>query len=146
MVAFVMNDNEIEMTIKCEYVMIGSDCGFVNGCGHPRGAGAFPRIIKQYVNEKKSISIIDALRKMTILPADRLKLATKGEVKEGFDADLVVLNPDTIKDNSTYLAPTTKPSGIDYVIIGGKIAAEHGNIVNNHLGTYIPYDNLRVLG
>lgn len=141
-VAFVMNEEEIEMAYKDPYVMVGSDCGYVNGCGHPRGAGSFPRVLKRFVNEKKTISLMDALRKMTILPADRLKLKSKGEIKEGFDADIVIFDPLRIKDKATFENPTLSPEGIDYVIINGQIAVCQNKIINDNLGQYIPYENI----
>ena len=85
--------------------MVGSDCGFVEQAGHPRGAGTFPRILGYYVRERKVMSLMDALKKMTLLPAQRVHLTHKGEVKEGYDADLVIFDENTIIDRATFEEP-----------------------------------------
>ena len=121
--------------------MVGSDCGFVNRHGHPRGAGAFPKVIREYVREKKILTLMDALKKMTVLTADRVNLDEKGEIKEGRDADIVIFDENTIADGATFENPTMKPVGIDYVIVGGKIAADHGVIKDDSCGRYIRYKN-----
>lgn len=140
-IAFVMNEEEIESAFKEPYVMVGSDGGFTEGCGHPRGAGAFPRVISRYVREKNVLTLIEALKKMTVLPAQRVNLKSKGQVKEGFDADLTVFDPKIICDRANFESPTLAPAGIDYVLSGGKIAVKNGEIVNGTMGKYIPYDN-----
>ncbi len=140
-VAFVMNEPEIDMAYQKPYVMVGSDCGFHNETGHPRGAGTFPRVIGYYVRERKAMTLIEALKKMTVIPANRVNLKTKGEVKEGWDADLVIFDENTIIDRATFENPTLPPEGISYVIIGGQVAVKDNEIVNGKLGRYIPYKN-----
>lgn len=139
--AFVMNEEEILQAYAKPYVMVGSDCGFVEGCGHPRGAGAFPRVLSRYVREKKAMSLMEALRKMTVLPADRVNLQAKGDIKEGKDADIVIFDKDKIRDRSDFDCPTEPPEGIKYVLVAGQAAVEHNRIVNDTLGRYIPYQN-----
>ena len=138
-VAFVMNEEEIDMAYKQPYVMVGSDCGFVNQAGHPRGAGTFPRILGYYVRERKVMSLMEALKKMTLLPVQRVNLTHKGEVKEGYDADLVIFDENTIIDRATFEEPTLPPEGISYVLLNGEIAVRNNEIVNGRLGSYIPY-------
>lgn len=140
-VAFVMNEDEIELAYKQPYVLIGSDCGYINDSGHPRGSGTYPKILGYYVRERKVMTLIDALKKMTMLPAKRVNLAAKGEVKENFDADLVIFDKDVIADQATFENPTLPPKGISYVIINGEIAVEDNKIVNDKLGRYIPYQS-----
>ena len=140
-IAYMLNDDEIKKAFEDPYVMIGSDCGFVNGTGHPRGAGTFPRVLGRYAREEKVITVLEALRKMTIMPADRVHLNNKGDMKEGYDADIVIFNESIIIDRAEYQNPTLPPSGINYVIIDGKIAVRNGSIINNRLGRYIPYQN-----
>ena len=140
-VAFVMNQEEIDLAYKEPFVMAGSDCGFHRGCGHPRGAGTYPRILGRYVRERRVLSLLDALRKMTAQPARRLKLESKGQVKEGFDADLVIFDPDIILDRADFLMPTEAPQGISWVILNGRVAVEGTRVVNGSLGRYIPYRN-----
>lgn len=136
-VAFVMNEEEVIEAYKRPYVMAGSDSIFVQGGGHPRGAGTFPRILGYYVREKGAMTLMEALEKMTILPAKRMGLDTKGEIREGFDADLVIFDEKTIIDKADFENPAEPPEGIDYVIIGGQMAVEGQTIVNDRLGTYI---------
>ena len=136
--AFVMNEPEVEMAYQAPYMMVGSDCGFVDGTGHPRGAGTFPRVLGRMVREKNVLSLMDALRKMTVLPADRLNLRTKGEIREGFDADMVIFDPDAIIDRATYEQPTLPPNGIDYVLVSGQVAVRGQQMVNGTLGRFIP--------
>ena len=138
-VAFVMNEEEIDMAYTQPYVMVGSDCGFIEQAGHPRGAGTFPRILGRYVRERKVMSLMDALKKMTLLPAQRVNLTHKGEVKEGYDADLVIFDENTIIDRATFEEPTLPPEGISYVLLNGEVAVRNNEIVNGRLGTYIPY-------
>ena len=90
-VAFVMNEDEIAAAVANKYGMIGSDAIISNGGGHPRAAGTFPRVLGKYVREEGRLSLIDGLRKMTLTPADRLNLKSKGRIKEGCDADLTIL-------------------------------------------------------
>ena len=138
-VAFVMNEPEIDLAYKQPYVMVGSDCGFHNKTGHPRGAGTFPRVLGYYVRDRKAITLMEALKKMTVQPAQRMNLDTKGKVKEGFDADLVIFDENTIRDGATFEEPTLPPVGIDYVLLNGQIAVKNNEILNDRLGRYIPY-------
>ena len=136
-VAFVMNEDEVVEALKSPYVFVASDGLYRKGQGHPRGAGTFPRILGKYVREDRSLTLIDALNKMTKLPAERLKLKNKGQIKEGMDGDIVIFNPDTIIDCATFVEPTLPPKGIEYVIVGGEIAVKGNKIINNRLGKSI---------
>lgn len=136
-VAFVMNEEEVIEAYRKPYVMAGSDSIFVNGGGHPRGAGTFPRILGRYVRQQGALTLMEALEKMTILPAKRMGLASKGEIKEGLDADLVIFDENTIIDKADFENPAEPPDGIDFVLINGQIAVKGQKIVNGRLGTYI---------
>src|SRR5699024_7503792 len=94
-------------------------------------------VIGRYVREKNKLELLDQLRKMTKLPAERLKLQDKGEIKIGKDADLVIFNYDTIIDNATFDHPIESPEGMDHVIIDGTLAMDKGKVVNNRLGKSI---------
>lgn len=137
---FAMNQEEVDKAILTPCVMIGSDCGFVNRHGHPRGAGAFPKVIREYVREKKMMSLSEALKKMTLLPADRMGLESKGEIREGCDADIVIFDENLISDSATFEEPTLVPEGISYVIVNGCIAAENGKIASYTSGKYLKYN------
>lgn len=142
-VAFVMNEEEVIEALKAPFVMVASDGVYRRGQGHPRGAGTFPRVIGKYVRELKELSLIDALQKMTMIPAKRLGLTSKGEVKEGYDADLVIFDLDVIIDTADFKNPISKPKGISHVIIDGKIAVEDNEIKKERIGRVIRRDELR---
>ncbi|WP_324824241.1 amidohydrolase family protein [Sinanaerobacter sp. ZZT-01] len=136
-VAFVMNEEEISEAISNPYGMIASDGIINNGNGHPRAAGTFPRVLGRYVRETKCISMINALRKMTFEPAKRLGLNQKGQIQEGFDADLTIFDPKIIMDGATFEDITVAPIGINFVLLNGSIALKDGKLINDRLGQFI---------
>ena len=137
-VAFAMNEPEIKAAIVHEYGMIASDALLRGGKGHPRAAGTFPRVLGKYVREEEALSLYTALKKMTLRPADRLGLETKGRIEIGCDADLTVFDPETIIDCATF-SELEKPEGICHVFIGGEEALVDGEIVNDRLGSYLSW-------
>ncbi len=139
-VAFVMNEEEIAAAISNKNGMVASD-GIINhGNGHPRAAGTFPRVLGKYVREDKVLPLIDALRKMTLEPAKRLLLEDiKGVIKVGADGDLTIFDPETILDGATFAELDVAPTGIDYVIVNGKIAVDHNEIQSETCGKFISY-------
>lgn len=136
-VAFVMNEEEISAAICNSNGMIASDGIINNGNGHPRAAGTFPRVLGKYVREMGCISMIDALRKITFEPAKRLGLIEKGQIREGFDADITIFDPKTIKDGATFEELNIEPSGVEFVILNGNIALDQGKVINDRLGHFI---------
>lgn len=137
-VAFVMNEEEIRAAIVNPNGMVASDAILNNGSGHPRAAGTFPRVLGKYVREEKALPLLDALRKMTLEPAERLELEQKGRIRVGCDADITIFDPQTIIDKADF-TKLCKPEGIDYVLIGGRIALKDGERVNDRLGRFISY-------
>lgn len=138
-VAFVMNEEEIAAAIANARGMVASDAIINNGNGHPRAAGTFPRVLGKYVREDKVLPLVDAIRKMTLEPAERLDLAKKGRIELGCDADLTIFNPETIIDGATFSDLHIQPEGIDYVLIDGKLALKDKITINHRLGRYISY-------
>ncbi|QZY54502.1 amidohydrolase family protein [Crassaminicella profunda] len=136
-VAFVMEEKEVIQALKEPFVMVASDGIYVNGQGHPRGAGTFPRVLGYFVREKNTMELIDALEKMTKIPAQRLKLFQKGEIKEGMDADITIFDDQIIIDQASFEEPTLKAQGLDYVLVNGKIAMEKGSVINYRSGKII---------
>lgn len=132
-VGYFMRQDEVDMALKAPYVMLGSDGILVDGQGHPRAAGAFPRFIRQYAAEGK-MSLSEVIAKATTMAAQRLKLNHKGNLKQGSDADIVVFDLRRIEDCATYTQPTLPPNGIDWVLIGGEIAVKNGELVRDNLG------------
>ncbi|MCD6436018.1 MAG: amidohydrolase family protein [Clostridiales bacterium] len=141
--AAVMNEEESVLAFCDKNVIIASDGLYNLGKGHPRGSGTFPKVLGQYVREEKHITLLEALYKMTLMPAKRLRLDYKGDIQIGYDADLVIFNKDEIIDKSRFDAPTAKPEGIYYVIINGKIAKTKNIIMNNRAGRIIRRQELK---
>ena len=116
--------------------MVGSD-GIFGGKPHPRLYGTYPRVLGHFVREKQALTLEQAVRKMTGAPAQLLRLKNRGFIKEGFAADIVIFDPDTIKDNATYEDPLQEPSGIHYVLVNGEITVEDGKFLGVTAGTVI---------
>jgi N-acyl-D-amino-acid deacylase len=113
----------IEPDIKAFYqqpwVMVASDGGI--GSAHPRGAGTFPRVLGVYVREKHWLTLPEAVRKMTSLPAQRIGWKDRGVVREGAIADLTLFNPKTVLDRATFAKPSEFPTGIEKVFVNGQL-------------------------
>ena len=133
-----MQEDDIRKAIVNPNGMVASDGIMASGSGHPRIAGTFPRVLGKYVREENALPLVDALRKITLEPADRMNLGSKGRILEGCDADLTIFNPDTIIDKADF-SHLEAPEGIERVYIGGELAIESGKIVNDRLGRFIPY-------
>jgi N-acyl-D-amino-acid deacylase len=99
------------------WVMVASDGGI--GARHPRGAGTFPKVLGRYVREEGWLTLEEAIRKMTSLPATRLRLADRGVIREGMKADLVLFDPERIRDRSTFQEPQLLPEGVERVLVNG---------------------------
>jgi N-acyl-D-aspartate/D-glutamate deacylase len=109
-------------------VMIASDGILDAGKGHPRAAGSFSRVLGRYVREQHALTLMDALRKMTVMPADRIGKMNKGRIAPGADADLTVFNPDRVIDHATFDKPAVASEGIEYVLVGGTVVVRQGKI------------------
>jgi N-acyl-D-aspartate/D-glutamate deacylase len=134
-IAHAMPEADIVMALRHPLVMVGSDGIIQDGRGHPRGAGTFARVLGRYVREQRQVSLIEALRKMTIMPARRLErsapaMALKGRIKEGADADLTVFDLATISDRATFQAPATFSEGVKYVLVNGTVVVDAGKVVD----------------
>ena len=129
-ILFMMDEADIIRIMRNPWTMIGSDGipGFGVKKVHPRMSGTFPRILGRYVREQGILTIEEAIRKMTSLPAQTFGVQGKGLLKEGFDADVVIFDPATILDQATYEEPNQGPVGIRYVLVNGEIAAENGKV------------------
>lgn len=134
-IIYMMKDENVERAIAHPGVIIASDgVPFIDGTGHPRGAGTFARVLGHYSRDRKLLPLMDALAKMTILPARRLEghvpaMKAKGRIAVGADADITVFNPATVLDRATFEAPTTPSAGIPHVIVNGTFVVRDGELV-----------------
>jgi N-acyl-D-aspartate/D-glutamate deacylase len=120
----------VDKVIPHPLVMIASD----GAEGHPRNAGTFSRVLAQYVREKGTVTLMDAIRKMSLMPAEMLERSTpaarqKGRLREGADADVVVFDAATISDRSTFAKPMEPSVGVRYLVVGGTVVVDEGKIV-----------------
>ena len=132
-VCHVMNHDDIDNAFRHPNVMLASDGLMNDGQGHPRAAGAFPRLYAEFVRPGK-LDLYKAVEMMTAAPAAKLGLESKGRLNVGADADVVIFDLETIQDGATFSEPALAPKGIDYVLIGGEIAARDCQVVENRLG------------
>jgi N-acyl-D-amino-acid deacylase len=137
-----MDDEDIQRIMRSPFTMIGTDGipGFGVSKVHPRLTGTFPRVLGKYVRDKGVLSLEEAIRKMTSLPAQTFRVKRKGLLMEGFDADIVIFDPETIIDKSTYEDPQQKPEGISYVLVNGEIAVENGEITGATSGKVLRHN------
>ena len=120
------NPQTLPAFVSHPYGMIGSDSELLGDYPSPRAYGCFPIVLAEFVRDKKYLRLPEAIRKMTSFPAQRLGLPDRGLLRDGFKADIVVFNPDTVKARATKEAPKQYPAGIEYVIINGKVVIERG--------------------
>jgi len=132
-VCYVMQEPDIRLAFRHPAVMLGSDGITDNGRGHPRCAGTFPRFLAEFV-KKGDLSLFDAVKKMTALPASRLNLPNKGHLGVGADGDVTIFDYETVTDRATFADPALPPEGICYVLIGGEVALKDGRILKDNCG------------
>jgi cytosine/adenosine deaminase-related metal-dependent hydrolase len=129
---FANTQEVVDKLIPHPLVMIASD----GAEGHPRNAGTYSRVLAQYVRQKGTLTLMDALRKMTLMPAEVLERSTaaarlKGRLQEGADADIVVFDAGTISDRSTFQKPMEPSVGVCYLVVGGIVVVDDGKIAAN---------------
>ena len=129
MVYHLMGEEDVERILRHPFVALASDSGLVApgiGLPHPRGYGNAPRVLGRYVRERHVLSLAEAVRKMTSLPAGHFRLERRGALKEGYAADVVVLDPRTVQDQATFEAPHQYPAGIPHVVVNGVVVVRDG--------------------
>ncbi len=136
-----MRDEDMIQIAKNPYCVIGTDgCSpSWKGHGHPRASAAFPQAIQYFVKEKKVFTLEEMIHKMTGLTAQRLLVSNKGLIRDGYDADLLILDLDNLKINSTYTDPHRKTEGIDTVIVNGEIVYRDLEFTGNYSGRVIRF-------
>lgn len=127
---FVNTESMVDSVIVHPLVMIASD----GDRGHPRNAGTYARILAHYVRDERTLTLIDAIRKMSLMPAQWLERSTgdarrKGRLQEGADADVVVFDANSVADRATYTTPNAASTGMRYVIVGGVLLIDQGKLL-----------------
>lgn len=129
MVFHGMSESDVKRIMQYPFNMFASDASiriFGAGVPHPRGYGTNARVLGKYVREEKVISLEEAIRRMTSLPAQKFQLKDRGLLREGMAADVVVFDPATVKDLSTYDQPHQFSTGFSHVLVNGKLTLENG--------------------
>ena len=130
---FLMSEENVKKQIKLPWVSFCSDAGslapegvFLKSSTHPRAYGNFARLLGKYVRREKVITLAEAVRRLTSLPADNLKLDRRGKLQKGYYADIVIFDPDTISDHATYERPHQYATGMIHVFVNGRQALKDG--------------------
>ena len=133
-VYFLMSEENLKKQIALPYMSFGSDAAsqapegvFLNSNAHPRAYGNFSRLLGKYVRDEQIISIEEAVRKLTSLPASNLKIKKRGSLIKGYFADLAIFNPETIQDHATFTDPHQLSNGMIHVLVNGKQVLENGD-------------------
>ena len=137
MIYHSMSEDDVQQILREPFTMVGSDSGVRQNdesVPHPRGYGNNARVLARYVRELKLISLEDAIRKMTSLPAQTFGFRDRGLVREGFAADLVIFDENTVSDRATFVAPHQFPSGIEYVLVNGALVFSGGSMTGLRSG------------
>jgi N-acyl-D-amino-acid deacylase len=147
MVIFAMGEEDVRRIMRHPLQMVGTDSGASGTTGfmrrgkpHPRGYGSYPKILGRYVRDNGILTLEEAIRKMTSFPAQRFGLFTRGLLKLGMQADLVVFNPETVIDTATYQDPHQLPRGIEHVIVNGELAVHDSKPLGTLFGRTLRKD------
>jgi N-acyl-D-amino-acid deacylase len=143
-----IDDRYFQMVIRHPITMFGSD-GYAlatygslgEGVPHPRSYGSFPRVLGRFVRQRRLFTWKEAIRKMTYLPAKFLGIKDRGIIKEGMYADIVIFNPETVIDNSTFSKPHQYPTGINYVITNGTVVIQESKHTGKLPGRVLRHNN-----
>lgn len=133
-IIYLMCDEDVELAMQQPWNAVGSDGSAVTlrigGTGHPRSFGTWPRVLGVYVREKGVLTLEDAVRKMTWLPAQQIGITDRGKIAVGMAADITIFDPETVIDKATYIVPHQFPEGIPYVIVNGVVVIYDGEHTN----------------
>lgn len=134
---FGMSEDDVALALEQPWVSIDNDSQGTSPEGvlgrehpHPRAYGTFPRILRKYVREEHKLRLEEAIRKFSALPAQRLRLADRGVLKQGMWADVVVFDPNTIRDRATFEQPNQLSQGMEYVLVNGVPVIDGGRVTN----------------
>ena len=129
-ITFTMREEDIDQAMAAPDVIVASDGWIDNGKGHPRAAGTYARVLSHYVRERKVLTLNDAIRKMSLLPAQRLEkfvpdMRRRGRINIGSFADIAVFDPARVQDKATYQNPAQYSEGITHVLVNGTLVVEN---------------------
>jgi dihydroorotase len=132
-IVHLMSEEMIQFSVSHPLTIIASDSLLMGGKGHPRSTGTFCRVLGQYVREKKTLTLMEALRKITLMPAQRLEgrvpaMKNKGRIRIGADADITVFDPGKVIDKATFKEPIKYSEGINYVLVNGVLVVKDGQL------------------
>ena len=143
-VYFLMSEDNVRKQIKLPWVSFGSDAEssapegvFLQSNPHPRAYGNFARLLGRYVRDEKLISLQEAVRRLTSLPASNLELKDRGCLKAGYFADIVVFDPATIQDHATFEKPHQFSTGVSHVMVNGDVALSNGKPTGKATGRVV---------
>jgi len=132
---FGMSEADVALALEQPWVSVDNDSSGTSPEGilgkehpHPRAYGTFPRVLRKYVREEHKLTLEDAVRKFTALPAQRMRLTDRGVLKRGVWADLVIFDPTTVRDTATYESPNSLSQGMEYVLVNGVPVIDHGQM------------------
>ncbi len=132
---FGMSEPDVVLALQQPWVSVDNDASGSSPAGllgeehpHPRAYGTFPRILRKYVREEKKLTLEDAIRKFSAQPAQRMRLTDRGVLKQGMWADVVVFDPETVRDVATYDDPNRLSEGMQYVLVNGVPVIENGKM------------------
>ncbi len=140
-VYFTMSEDDVKFAMQQPFLSVGTDAGAVNVQGplseskvHPRAYGTFPRILGRYVRDQRLLTLEQAIRKFTSLPAQRMGLRDRGILRTGAFADITIFDPATVNDMATFENPHRPSVGIEYVIVNGVVSLEGGKVTGRLAG------------
>jgi dihydroorotase/N-acyl-D-amino-acid deacylase len=132
---FGMSEPDVVLALQQPWVAVDNDSPGTSPEGilgeehpHPRAYGTFPRVLRKYVREEKKLTLEDAIRKFTALPAQRMRFTDRGVLKQGMWADVVVFDPNTVRDVATFDDPNRFSEGMDFVLVNGTTVIENGKM------------------
>lgn len=137
MITFTMSPGDLRTIVEHPRTAIGSDGMAGKGKEHPRMYGTFPRVFRKYVNEEKNLSVEEAIRKMTSLPAEILGLKDRGIIKEGAFADLIIFDHEHFCDSATYEEPRQLAKGVQMIMVNGELVLEEGGLTKKRPGNVL---------
>ena len=150
---FIMSESDVALALQQPWVSFDNDSSGTAPDGllgrdhpHPRAYGTFPRILRKYVREEKKLRLEEAIRKMTALPAQRMRLTDRGVLKRGMWADLVIFDPQTVRDVGTYENPNQLSVGMDYVLVNGVPVIAEGKMTNALPGKVLRGEGYKPIG